>query len=209
MEVFDECPNSWSGSMTWCIQSYLRTCSHGGSWTTKSNCTRCQGPYSSPLLDGPPELAKLRRQLCELLDAGCIQPSKAPCGAFVLFHKKQYGFLQTCIDCRALNKVTVKNKYPVPLRSQCHKKHRLLTCWISCLRQQTSPSWICNQVIVKLIAEGDKRKTACVIMYCSYKFLVMPFGLTNATKTFSISWMTYSMISWTSSLWFAWMLRTT
>ncbi|XP_034683225.1 uncharacterized protein LOC117912645 [Vitis riparia] len=61
------------------------------------------------------ELEELRRQLKELLDAGFIQPSKAPYGASVLFQKKHDGSLQMCIDYRALNKVTVKNKYPIPL----------------------------------------------------------------------------------------------
>ena len=54
-------------------------------------------------------------QLNELLDAGLIQPSKAPYGAPVLFQKKQDGTMRTCVDYRALNKATIKNKYPVPL----------------------------------------------------------------------------------------------
>ena len=69
------------------------------------------GPYKMAL----PELEELRRQLKELLDARLIQPSKAPYGASVLFQKKHDGSLRMCIDYRALNKVTVKNKYPIPL----------------------------------------------------------------------------------------------
>ncbi|PKI36465.1 hypothetical protein CRG98_043142, partial [Punica granatum] len=61
------------------------------------------------------ELAELRRQLKELLDAGYVRPSKAPFGAPVLFQKKHDGSLRMCIDYRALNKLTVKNKYPIPL----------------------------------------------------------------------------------------------
>ncbi|KAJ8899074.1 hypothetical protein K2173_010227 [Erythroxylum novogranatense] len=61
------------------------------------------------------ELAELWKQLGELLEAGFIQPSKAPYGAPVLFQKKQDGTLRMCIDYRALNKVSLKNKYPVPL----------------------------------------------------------------------------------------------
>ncbi|KAJ8763148.1 hypothetical protein K2173_025533 [Erythroxylum novogranatense] len=63
----------------------------------------------------PMELAKLWKQLGKLLEAGFIQPSKAPYGAPVLFQKKQDGTLRMCIDYQALNKVTIKNKYPVPL----------------------------------------------------------------------------------------------
>ncbi|KAL6319636.1 hypothetical protein AAG906_020713 [Vitis piasezkii] len=72
-------------------------------------------PAMGPYRMAPPELEELRRQLKELLDAGFIQPSKAPYGAPVLFQKKHDGSLRMCIDYRALNKVTVKNKYPIPL----------------------------------------------------------------------------------------------
>ncbi|GJU13412.1 hypothetical protein Tco_1135808 [Tanacetum coccineum] len=63
----------------------------------------------------PPELEELRKQLKELLDAGYIRPSKAPYGALVLFQRKKDRSLRMCIDYRALNKVTIKNKYHVPL----------------------------------------------------------------------------------------------
>ena len=59
------------------------------------------------------ELAELRKQLDELLDAGYIQPSKALYGDLVLFQRKQDGMLHMCVDYRALNKVTMKNKYLV------------------------------------------------------------------------------------------------
>lgn len=72
-------------------------------------------PAKAPYRMSPLELQELRKQLTELLDAGYIQPSKAPYGAPVLFQKKQDGSMRLCIDYRALNKVTVKNKYPVPL----------------------------------------------------------------------------------------------
>ena len=62
----------------------------------------------------PLELAELRKQLGELLAVGYIQPSKAPYGAPVLFQRKQDGTLRMCVDYRALNKITMKNKYPVP-----------------------------------------------------------------------------------------------
>lgn len=63
----------------------------------------------------PPELEEFRKQLMELVETGRIRPSKAPYGAPVLFQKKPDGTLRMCIDYRALNKVTVKNKYPTPL----------------------------------------------------------------------------------------------
>lgn len=63
----------------------------------------------------PPELAELRKQLDELLEAGVIRPSKAP--APVFFQRKEDGSLRLCVDYRALNKVTVRKKYPIPLIS--------------------------------------------------------------------------------------------
>jgi len=68
-----------------------------------------QAPYQMSLS----KLAELRKQLNELLEAGFIQLSKAPCGAPVLLQRKADGSLRMCIDYRALNKVTIKNKYPI------------------------------------------------------------------------------------------------
>jgi len=60
------------------------------------------------------ELAELKVQLQELLDKGFIQPSNSLWGAPVLFVKKKDGTLHLCIDYHQLNKVTVKNRYPLP-----------------------------------------------------------------------------------------------
>ena len=66
----------------------------------------------------PVELLELRKQLKELLDVGLIQPSRAPYGALMLFQKKHDGSLHMCVDYRVLNKVTIKNKYPIPLAAE-------------------------------------------------------------------------------------------
>ena len=60
------------------------------------------------------ELRELKTQLQELLDKGYIRPSISPWGAPVLFVKKKDGTLRLCIDYRQLNRVTIKNKYPLP-----------------------------------------------------------------------------------------------
>ena len=59
-------------------------------------------------------LRNSRRQLKELLDAGYIRPSKSPYGAQVLFQNKHDGSFRLCIDYQTLNKITIKNKYPIP-----------------------------------------------------------------------------------------------
>jgi hypothetical protein len=61
-----------------------------------------------------PELKELQFHLEEILKKGYILPSVSPWGAPVLFMKKKDGTLRLCIDFRQLNKVTVKNKYPLP-----------------------------------------------------------------------------------------------
>jgi hypothetical protein len=68
----------------------------------------------TPHIMSTPELKDLQMQLEELLKKGYIRPSVPPWGALVLFVKKKYGTLRLCIDFRQLNKVTVKNKYPMP-----------------------------------------------------------------------------------------------
>ena len=68
----------------------------------------------APYRMAPFKLKELRLQLQELLDKGFIRPNVSPWGAPVLFMKKKDGTLRMCIDYRQINKVTVKNKYPLP-----------------------------------------------------------------------------------------------
>ena len=76
-------------------------------------------PGATPVSKAPyrmstPEMLELKMQLQELLDKKYIHPSVSPWGAPVLFVKKKDGTLRLCIDYRQLNKVTMKNKYPLP-----------------------------------------------------------------------------------------------
>ena len=68
----------------------------------------------TPYRMAPTELKELKTQLQELLDKGFIRPSVSPWDAPVLFVKKKDGTLRMCINYRQINKVTVKNKYPLP-----------------------------------------------------------------------------------------------
>nr|CAD1844098.1 unnamed protein product [Ananas comosus var. bracteatus] len=124
----------------------------------------------------PLELEELQKQLKELLDACFIRPSKAPYRAPVLFQRKSDGSLRLCIVYRALNKITVKNKYPIPLIADLFDQ----LGGAKYFTKLDLRSWY-YQV---RIAEGDKEKTICVTRYGAYEFLVMLFGLTNAPATF-------------------------
>jgi hypothetical protein len=122
------------------------------------------------------ELKELKVQLEELLAKGYIKPSKSPYGAPILFVHKKDGTLRMCVDYRALNKATVKNRYPLPR--------------IDDLFDRLSGAKVFSRIDLRSryyqirIAEGDEEKTACRTRYGSYEFMVMPFGLTNAPVTF-------------------------
>ncbi|GKE60021.1 putative reverse transcriptase domain-containing protein, partial [Tanacetum coccineum] len=109
----------------------------------------------------------LSEQLKELSDKGFIRPSSSPWGAPVLFVKKKDGSFRMCIDYQELNKLTVKNRYPL-LR-------------IDDLFDQLQGSSVYSKMRVR---EEDIPKTAFRTRYGHYEFQVMPFGLTNAPAVF-------------------------
>lgn len=71
-------------------------------------------PFRQPYRLSPLELAEAKAQIMELLRKGFIQPSQSPFGAPILFVQKKDGSLRMCIDYRALNAITVRNRYPLP-----------------------------------------------------------------------------------------------
>ncbi|KAI3754418.1 hypothetical protein L1987_54201 [Smallanthus sonchifolius] len=68
----------------------------------------------APFRLAPNEMAELKKQLDELLEKGFIRPRSSPWGAPVLFVKNKDGSMRMCIDYRELNKVMIKNCYPLP-----------------------------------------------------------------------------------------------
>jgi hypothetical protein len=71
--------------------------------------------YKSPYRMATPQLAELKEHIKELLEKGYILPSSSPWGAPVIFVLKKDGTQRLCVDYHALNEVTVKNKYPLPM----------------------------------------------------------------------------------------------
>ncbi|GJX58168.1 putative reverse transcriptase domain-containing protein [Tanacetum coccineum] len=130
----------------------------------------------APYRLAPSEMRELSKQLQELSDKGFIRPSSSPWGAPVLFIKKKDGSFRMCIDYRELNKLTVKNRYPLPR--------------IDDLFDQLQGSNVYSKIDLQSgyhqlrVREEDILKTTFRTRYGHYKFQVMPFGLMNAPAVF-------------------------
>src|ERR1041384_1864675 len=129
-------------------------------------------PYRMPVN----ELVELKKQISELQDKGFIRPSSSPWGAPVLFVEKKDGTQRMCVDYQALNKVTIKNKYPLPR--------------IEDLFDQMKGACIFSKIDLRSgyhqlkIRESDIPKTAFRTRYGFYEYTMMSFGLTNAPAYF-------------------------
>ncbi|GJV06106.1 putative reverse transcriptase domain-containing protein [Tanacetum coccineum] len=130
----------------------------------------------SPYRLAPYEMEELSGQLKELQDKSFIRPSLSPWGAPILFVKKKDGSFRMCIDYRELNKLTIKNRYPLPR--------------IDDLFDQLQGSQYFSKIDLRSgyhqlrVHEDDIPKTAFRTRYGHFEFTVMPFGLTNAPAVF-------------------------
>ncbi|GJT07283.1 putative reverse transcriptase domain-containing protein [Tanacetum coccineum] len=115
-------------------------------------------------------------KLQELQDKGFIRPSHSPWGAPVLFVKKKDGSFRMCIDYRELNKLTVKNRYPLPRIDDLFDQLQG-SCYFSKIDLRSGYHQL-------RVHEDDIPKTAFRTRYGHFKFTVMPFRLTNAPAVF-------------------------
>nr|CAE02906.1 OSJNBb0045P24.14 [Oryza sativa Japonica Group] len=122
------------------------------------------------------ELAEVKRQVDDLLQKGYIRPSTSPWGAPVIFVEKKDHTQRMCVDYRALNEVTIKNKYPLPR--------------IDDLFDQLEGATVFSKIDLRSgyhqlrIHEEDIPKTAFTTRYDLFECTVMSFGLTNAPAFF-------------------------
>jgi hypothetical protein len=134
-------------------------------------------PVFGPLYNlSETELKALKEYIDRNLRRGWIRSSTSPFGAPILFTKKSDGSLRLCVDYRALNRMTIKNRYPLPLISELLDRIKG--------KKYFTKLDLRDAFHQLRVAMGDEWKTAFRTRYGHFEYTVMPFGLTGAPGTF-------------------------
>ncbi|MCO5597790.1 hypothetical protein L7F22_051872 [Adiantum nelumboides] len=134
-------------------------------------------PNKPPYRVSQAQQEEIMRQVNELVEKGMVRPSSSPFCSPVLLVQKKDGTYRMCVDYRALNRITIKNRFPMPRVEDLFDKLQG-SIYFSRIDLKS-----CYHQI--RIVDEDIVKTAFRTLFGLYEYLVMPFGLTNAPDTFN------------------------